>query len=464
MPAQRLRQALSLAILPLLGLCAFGCRGQARGAPERPNLLLILVDTLRADHVGVFGSGRATSPHVDALARQATRFTRAYSAAPWTLPAVASLLTGLQPTTHTAISAQSRLPEQALTLAEMLKAAGYRTAGVVSHLFLKPIFGLGQGFDSYDDTQSLGHDAVTTPAVTDRAIARLTEMARDPAPFFLFVHYFDPHYNYKHHVEFGFAPAGVGRLNGSQSERELRMLAPSITPAEIEFIRALYDEEIAFTDAGIGRLLAALRETGRDEQTLIVFASDHGEEFVERSSIGHTRTLYDELLRVPLVIRPSGAKPTERVIDTPISLVSVTPTVLELLGFDVSHAGFEAPSLAASVKDGTEPPARRVFSEVDYPPVKAVDPTLEAYKKSVVDGHWKLIRDDRSRRLELFDLRADPGERRDLSGSEPDVVRELAASIEQHLAEARRNALGSEDSAITAEQKRLLQSLGYTAH
>jgi membrane-anchored protein YejM (alkaline phosphatase superfamily) len=234
-----------------------GCGADRDGAAHEtrpPNVLVIVVDTLRADHLGCYGHGRPTSPSIDALAASGVRFDRAYSAAPWTMPAVASMLTGLPPAAHGVESLQHMLPRDAVTLAERLTERGYVTAAVVSHLLISSRFHFDQGYAVFEEREAQGHDHVSTPGVTRTASTLLDLLARDERPFFLFVHYFDPHFNYRPHPEFGFAPPSVGSLDGTQGIDELRARLDELTPAEFGFLRDLYDEEIRLTDDGIGAL------------------------------------------------------------------------------------------------------------------------------------------------------------------------------------------------------------------
>ena len=162
----------------------------------------------------------------------------------------------------------------------------------------------------------------------------LRELAETERSFFLLVHYFDPHYDYVRHPRFNFAAERSGRLDGTQGISELQSLA-DLTPDEIAFLRDLYDEEVRHTDAGVGRLLDTLRELGLYDDALIIVTADHGEEFLERGWIGHTRSLYDELVRVPLIVRPPGGPPAPQVVDALVSLVSLAPTVLDYAGIDL---------------------------------------------------------------------------------------------------------------------------------
>jgi arylsulfatase A-like enzyme len=449
----RVRRAAAAAAL--VALASSGC------APAPPrNLLLIVVDTLRADHLGCYGHARDTSPAIDALAAEGVRFERAYSPSSWTKPAVASLLTGLYPNAHGVTDVRHPLPDGVRTLAELLAARGWDTAAVVSNVQLthRDGNGMGRGFRTYAELHAVGYDYVSTPGVTQQAVAMLRRMAAAEAPFFLLAHYFDPHANYRRHG-IGYAPARAGRLDGTQPIETLQNeLLASLAPAEVDFLRDLYDEEIRFTDAGIGRLLGALRELGRWDDTLVVVTGDHGEEFLERGWLGHVRSLYDELVRVPLIVRDPGAAGAPRVVSTPVSLVSLTPTLLERLGID-APLDFDAPSLAPVLRDGTEPSAGPHFAEVSYVPLALPFSVKRTFKRAVVAGRFKLIEDVESGRRELYDLDADPGERADRLLADEAVAGELGALLARfaergHGEPAALRELGEDEA-------ELLRELGY---
>lgn len=426
-----------------LAAAATGCRragpadGETRaGGAVRPNVLLIVIDTLGADSVGALDPSLDTTPEIDALARQGVLFTRAYSPAPWTQPAVASLLTGLMPSEHGVVDLLDPLAAEHQTLAERLGEAGYRTAAVISHFLIDETYGFGQGFERFDDSPVGGHDAVTSQVVTRRAIRRLHELAGEP--FFLFVHYFDPHYAYRHHPRHDRSSWYRGDLEPGMGIRSLRRRRFELKEDDVAYLVALYQEEVAHTDRHVGRLLAYLERLGLADDTLVILTADHGEEFMQHGWLGHTRTLYDELIRVPLIVRyPRRVRP--RVVATPVSTAGIYPTVLELARGEMAGArhdgGREAvrPRTAAGLWPhllGTEPaPARDVLAEVSFTRGAAaspasslgepVDPASEkqACKIALVRDDSKLILDLESGAWSLFDLAADPTETRDLADS-----------------------------------------------
>jgi arylsulfatase A-like enzyme len=443
-------------------LCAV--LGAACSDARPRNLVLITVDTLRADHLGSYGHERDTSPAIDALAASGVRFARAYATAPWTLPSMASIFTGLHPGAHGAGGVDQVLPGGVTTLTEILKEQGFTTVGLAAHDMLSAKNGFDQGFDSYSDAFAGSAQAVTTPELTREAVSTLRRLAAKEEPFFLFVHYFDPHYAYRGHQGVDFAPEQVGRLDGNDPIRVLRRIMEDIGPDEIAFVRDLYDEEIAITDRGIGQLLEALIEVGRADDTLVVFAADHGEEFFERGWIGHTRSLYEELVRIPLVIRDPSARRKGQVVDAPVSQVSIAPTILELLGIDAGTHEFHGPSLASYVR-GAWPlgsaDAAPVLTEVDYRPGKHGLPLKLTVKQGIVVGDRKLIRDGLTGEIELYDMSDDPGETRNLAPSEPEAVAALLPLLDVELERTRRGGIEAEARALSEEERMQLRELGY---
>ncbi len=401
--------------------------------PARPDVVLIVVDTLRADHLGAYGYGRPTSPRIDALARQGTLFESAWAAAPWTLPSIMSIMTSRYPSSHRVENDGLRLAADVPTLAESLRAAGFSTGAFVSHVYVTEPFGFRRGFESFEDF-GLGRPGYrleagmepTADRVTDAALAWLERQGRKSV--FLFVHYFDPHWPYA-------PPAAYRDLFPSDYRGSLDAGHDSISkfqdpaaplPADYRaFLVGRYDGEIRFVDDQIGRLLDGLRASGRGGRAWVILTADHGEEFKDHGSMGHGRTLYEEVVRVPLVIGraavPPGSgggaatgpgAPGARVA-TPVSGVDLFPTIAALVGGAAVPAGAQGSSLAPFLAAGgasPPPPDRTLVSETIR---------LNAFRKAVRQGPLKLIHFMDQNRAELFDLSADPAEARDLSGSRP---------------------------------------------
>jgi arylsulfatase A-like enzyme len=442
---------------------------------RRPDILLIVIDTLRRDHLGAYGWSRDTSPSIDALASDAFRFDRAYASAPWTQPSVASILTGLYPTAH-GLTRIARLPDSLDTLPERLSRNGYRTAAIVSHVLLARIYNFHQGFDDFTVAAALPtHEVISTERVTDRATESLERLAKDPEPYFLFVHYFDPHYQYQRHPEHGFSSESAGRLVGGEDIETLRTIMETATPEELQFVLDVYDEEIRHTDAGVGRLLEKLRALGRYDDTLIVVTADHGEEFLDHGWLGHTRSLYEELVRVPLIIRPPARHLGARVVDTPVSLAAIAPTILELAGVDSPSGPGRTASLLpwlqhpASSPDQTDatgtgvgaPSGSAIFVEVDFTSMDPRNEMKTTRKKALIEGDHKLIRDDLSGRIELYDLSVDPREQEDLSSRYPEIVERMRLRLQQQIDAISVKPTPTEEIEHAASQIEELRSLGY---
>jgi arylsulfatase A-like enzyme len=393
--------------------------GAWRGPGEvPPNVLLVVIDTLGADHVdGLPPDARAT-PELDRFAAGGVAFRRAYSTASWTQPAVASLMTSKMPSNHGVLRLLDSLPQDQRTLAEHFHARGYRTAAVVSHILVGRRFGGGKGFDAFDESPVGDHLKVTSDKVSDAAIRELTRLARER--FFLFVHYFDPHYVYNHHPAFDRTSWYKGPLRPAMDIWALLDSRPRLRAEDERYLLELYREEVAFTDAQLGRVFAALRTLGIERNTLVVVTADHGEEFNRHGWIGHTKNLYDDVLHVPLVVSFPGRLAARR-IEAPVSLLDVAPTVLDLAGIAAVPGGFEGLSLADCAAGGRCPgQERELLAEVSFGMQPDDPPRFAekvAFKTALRVGDRKLIHDLLARRWELFDRAADPLELSNLAAA-----------------------------------------------
>ena len=248
------------------------------------------MDTTRADHIGSFGYERDTTPHLDRLAKQSTLFEQAYSHSPWTMPSMASMFTSLPPRDHGIVRWEQPLPTALITLAEHLQEHGMRTAAFVSHVIFQPEYNYNQGFEHYDDSVlKKGRPVQISSAkeISDLAISWIEENSDEP--FFTWLHYFDPHSHYFGHPEFDFGSEAIDR----------------------------YDSEIRYTDEHIGRVLGTLEQLDLWDNTIIIFVADHGEEFLDHGGRRHTKTLYNEVVRIPLTVYVPGFRPAR--IDTVVT-------------------------------------------------------------------------------------------------------------------------------------------------
>jgi arylsulfatase A-like enzyme len=402
-------------LLATLLLAACGPRDY-RGA----NVVVIAVDTLRADHLGCYGYSRPTSPRIDRLSAESVVFGTAISQSSWTLPAFASMFTGRLPSVHRAgegrFPAVSRLDETYPTLAEILRDAGYRTASFVSNPWVGAEVGMARGFEEHDQ-EKIGAFAAA------RAIRWLK---RAPAePFFLFVHVMDPHQPYvptpedaKPFIDPSYT-GPVGMVAAGTPD-------PAWTAADRQRVIDLYDGEILGSDHLVGAVLDTLAARGLDRRTIVVFVSDHGEELFDHGWLSHGHTLYDELLRVPLMIRfPRGTAP--RRVERQVRTMDLLPTLLEALALPAPE-GIDAVSLMPLVRgeEGTPETDTALAEYVCF----GDDQTLKAIRLP----HEKLIFSPGLGRLQLFDLDADPDELHDLVGRRPQRAIALRAEIDRRLA------------------------------
>ncbi len=458
--------ALSVAALLVLAPAAVWAFAQRSVEPQlraqRPlNVLVIGIDTLRADATSLRGpgpDGRDTTPRLREFAARALDFESAVSQAPWTLPSFASMFTGRYPLEHGAHRITSRLGQRETTLAEVLREAGYETCAVTSHIYLDRRHGLDQGFESFDASNALGHQAITSAAVTDLSIAALE--GRDGRPFFLFAHYFDPHYEYRDHESAAWADGYQGWLRDQNDFENLLKIRHLVEAPDVEWLRALYHEEIEHTDAQVGRLLDWLRASGLEKDTLVVVVSDHGEEFGERGNFGHTISLFEEQLAVPLLVAAPGA-PAQRV-RTVVETRALFDTVLDALGVDFARPRRAESWLSVAKREreaGAALADARAFSCVWLDDSK-LSWGKRVLAASVREGSWKLVHDLTRGRRALFDLDSDPAERRNVHGDNAHAAR-LEALLEPWIKEQssldRKNSTREVDGAT----ERALRSLGY---
>lgn len=440
----------------LAGLLLSACGQSPDPAPARPNVLLIVVDTLRADHLGAYGHERPTSPHLDALAASGVRYPQALSTAPWTTPSIAALMTSRYPSSVGIESEKARLADEALLLAEVLQEAGYLTGAAVSHSFCASQWGFGQGFDGFDESNVLGHAAVTTDGVTARGKSFLDEAAEQERPWMLWLHYFDPHCAYVEDERHPMGGRGAydGKVQSGELYRKVLRQWRRYDESDWHEMRRLYDSEIARTDAGIGELLAHLDKLGLADNTLVVLTADHGEEFHDHGGVGHAKTLYSEVLHVPLILRYPRADARFAAAQPAapqgwVSLVDVAPTVLEVCDLEQPTAFVGLSLLRARTPDAPH----YVFGETHR----------AGGLRTVLAHDFKLIRWLETPRTQLFDLAADPGETQDLSRDPAHKQRlaELNEALDAHLVRVASNALQSVPIKLGPEQEQRLSDMGY---
>jgi arylsulfatase A-like enzyme len=446
-----LTAALAVA-LPAALLLAGSCARR----PRPRNVLFILVDTLRADHLGIYGYGRPTSPGLDAFARSALFFPDARSQASCTFPSVNSILTSRAPSAFFGQPNEGMgIPAQIPSLAEILKARGFRTAAVSASPVVRkspsrfnPHGGFDRGFESFQE------DCVWQPAECVSREARELMRMKDERPFFLYLHYIDPHGPYApppdYHRRFATGHPDKEFIRKGDPNPIADFLYkgapdPGVTPADVQFLKDLYDDEIGHLDGQLAALLADFRSSGRLDDTIVVFAADHGEEFLEHHHIKHCRSVFDTEVKVPLILQIPGV--AARRIDRPVQNLDIVPTLLDSLGVPIQGRTFEGTSLRPLFEDRTEP--------------DRVQHSLIGSLRSISDGRYKLIHNLADGSFVLYDLRTDPGETRDVLPRERRAFHRLQPLLTAWL--ARTEGQGTADESVRKAQEELkkLRSLGY---
>jgi arylsulfatase A-like enzyme len=462
--------------------------GRPSGTAHGPNILVVLIDTLRADHLGAWGYERPTSPSIDALAREGVQFLRAYSQSTWTKPATASIMTGRYPRQHQATFQKSKLPESELLLPEALHAVGYRTAVFSGNPWVTREWGFDQGVDHFVSIYDERFARVTLFMRSLRRVNRLLDekarvynrlklwvqgelstTARDPvvtdalvawvraqhgAPFYAHLHLMSPHHPYDPPPPFDrFVPDPTHPPVTGYPKKSYFFFeqgAPLDAAARADMV-ARYDGDILFVDGVVGSLVERLRAMRVLDQTVVVLVSDHGEEFYDHRNWGHGQSVYEELTHVPLVIRYPPRFPAGLQIDTPVMTVDVMPTLLELAGappLDSLAGQSLLPLVGGASGHGGE-----AYSELIYRYGEA---------RGLVEGSEKVLdmRKDQERRAERYDLAADPHEQHalDATGS---VAAPLVERLDALTAWGEAHQSAAVEGRMDPEMQKRLKALGY---
>lgn len=432
---------------------------------DRPNIVLFLVDTLRADHLGAYGYPKPTSPNIDAFAREAVLFRDAHAETSWTRPTVASLLTGLSIRSHGVLNLSKGIPDSARTIAESLRDRGYRTAGFTANAQVSGSFGFARGFEEYQ--------LLDRSALHEQVLDWIDGVA-DGRPFFLFAHYIDPHAPYDPD-DVGYiahAPdvdkaigesAAVDAFNTEmirlRREKSFRAAIDSVgvapaTPIPVDQLRALYDAEIFTLDERFGEFLSSLRKRRLFDDSLIIFVADHGEEFADHGGLSHGQTLYQEQLHVPLIVRFPKGRFAGTAMTSVVRQIDVAPTILDLAGA-IGESGHEGSSLVELIEQAD--PDRR------SPPAIAMLRWLNRDLISVRLGSMKWIHNMTRDRLrptfELYDISVDPAERENLYLRRSVVAGYLRSQLDHTEPDAPRHQPSS--VTLSEETKERLRALGY---
>jgi len=480
------------------GVSAPAAAGVTPGLGKQPQGIVVLwTDTLRQDHLDAYGYGRETAPALRRLASEGVLFRNHTAQATWTKVATPSVLTSLYPSTHGVLDFNDRLPAGATTLAEAYRAAGYATIGFASNLFTGQFTNLHQGFEEQHEDGSLPNQgsSKTTREYVDRLVEWL-EVHRD-APFFVFLHLYDPHDPYEPNRPYDSMWADPAKKQ--EHHRHLEAVRKVISdpllklfgmPTRAELVKARldpeayvkhdvdwYDGSIRGLDVEVGRLLERLKGLGLDQRTLVVFTADHGEEFLDHGRMFHGQSVYGDLTQVPLMMRWPGVLPAGRVVEQVVQTIDLMPTLLEISGLkppDEVQGQSLVPLLGASggnrsASARTWRPRPAISEKAVTNPSKGAAPAphdTEAY--AIVDGGWKLVhntvRPTGGPEFELFDFAKDPLNLRNVAGEHPEVVQHLKKLLEgwrQMARSARLKPDADTAKGLSQEQLQRLRSLGY---
>ena len=434
------------------------------------NVLFLVVDTLRADHLPMYGYETGGTPNLDRFAEDAIRFDQAFANSSWTRPSFASILTGRLPSSHGVMAKSDALPDAVTTLPEALKAEGYATAGYATNFNVAPYFNFHQGFDEYvflEPDFVLGADDASAKLLLMQFIRQRIEKMRavqgevlpgtayqdaetvngaltgwidgqPSAPWLLFAGYMDPHDPYFAHPYDG---SGYARAAHQHPD-----------PSEAPALSALYDGEISYWDAELGKLLADLRERGLYEDLTIIVTSDHGEEFNEHGGFWHGTTLYDEQVRVPLLVKLPQSRRADTVVRHWVQSIDLMPTVLKLLDVPVPE-GVQGGDLFTG-------------TDVVYAEESHEGNVLESVRELDGTDEYKLITANRDNprgleTLELYRVDLDPAERENIAGTSPDEVRMATKALLEQRALAQKDAVAADSVELDEDVAAHLEAIGY---
>jgi arylsulfatase A-like enzyme len=447
--------------IAVIALALLVAAGRRRPPSFRPNVLLVTIDTQRADHVAANGYHRPTTPRLDRLAAEGVLFTLAYTPTPTTAPSLASLFTASYPLAHGVLKNGWTLAQQSRTLAEVLRDEGYATAAVVSAFPLARRFGFDQGFEHYDDEFSVEEttlhlrdwEGVKVTAGFDRPAGATTDSVlawlgrEERRPFFLWVHYFDPHAPYS-------PPRGYRNLVTGDAE---------LPSASLEQQIAAYDGEIRYADEQLGRLVDAVRATAGPAGTLVVVASDHGEGLMQHGLMQHARNLYEELVRIVLVVSWPARLPGGKRWKIPVSILDITPSILALLQISGGGPAGGGHNLALQLSTGKPPPLGRrfFFQRESIPRPDGLVAVAEDGMFAVREKYHKYIENRARGRTELYDMLKDPGETRNIVWGSDKRVAELKGMLNGWLAQHEARLL-IPGQTVSPEDREKLRALGYT--
>ena len=449
---------------------------------KKPNVLIIVLDTARADRFSFLGYNRKTSPYIDALALESTVFKRAYAPDFWTLPSHASLFTGLYPSQARATSETDHLPAFNTTLAAVLRGAGYDTSAFVCNAWVSKERGFAQGFDQFyemwkpENRQQVAQGPGRTESATTSAVLDwLGQHKKSPNPFFLFINFNMPHMPYNPPEPFRtsfikpeYKFDEISRLSKITGMWAYLAGELKLSERDLRIMSDLYDGEIAFSDHCTGKVIDCLKNLGILDDTLVIITSDHGENIGEHGLIDHLLSMYETTLHVPLVLRYPKHFKAGASFDNLVSLVDIFPTVLELC-----NLGNESEKLKPAGVSFTDADRQRrpfIIAENDRPlnGIKLMNSRFPAFDTGTIDYRVRAIRTEKhkliwklDRSKELYDLQADPAELNNLADQQPEICDKLHAILVNWTKQTPSTSDTPLMEGQDPESLRILRSLGY---
>jgi len=428
------------------------------------NIILVGIDTCRQDHMSCFGYELDTTPNLKTLAQDCILFTNTISQSPWTLPSFASIFTSTYPSVHRARGKAEGdkfypIIGSLNSGVEILSSSGFKTKAYINGPYLAPAFGLSKGFDDYDYAHGSNAKIRRSDETVNRALEWIKENSEEQ--FFLFLHFFDPHLNYdppRRSLQrlmklAGFEYSGTLKSPFFQL-KEVRNNELLLSEEDWKFIQFLYDAEISAVDESCGKLFRFLKANGLYDKSIIVVLSDHGEEFLDHGGFEHGHTLYDELIKIPLMIKMPSSIRAGEIISHQVRLIDIMPTLLEILDMDIPES-FQGESLLRLIKKGRENEIWPAFSEETH---------WGDELKAVRESCYKFITNDALDAFQLYNLCSDPGEKKDLANTEKEKARKMRRIIIRWMRSnlGRVNKMKGEQSVdLDKKTKESLRSLGY---
>ncbi len=438
----RIPRIMSLPLFAALFLCLGGC------SERPPSVLLITVDSLRSDQLGLERNGRQVAPNLARLESRSLVFDKAFSPAPWTTPSVMSLMTGLPAPAHCVEEHDRALATSIPTLAERFKKAGYKTAAFAPAITLRPEYGFDRGFDDYH-YEPFGHRRISSPKIVSFVRQKLESWKGEP--WFIWVHLWDPHYNYNPEPPYD-EYFRRGAKPESEEVQRLKWEFEPVTGEEAEYLQGQYEGEVNYTDRYLGEMLDALESSTGNGEVVVALLADHGEAFLEHGWLGHTNRLDQPVVHVPLYLSWPERIPSAKQDDV-VSTAQLGRTLLHLAGLEGETFGRHSLLPGIALEGKAAESASGVMSQT----------VRRGCWTSWMEDEFKYVLEHRTCSEQLFDLSADPGEKNDLSEKMPDVAARMKESLRQELESIKATGYPcrSMPPEVIEQTMQRLMSLGY---